>query len=495
MRMRPNGSMKFFEDSSAERERLLTEAARRLFSALDPRTLVARLEDAVRDLLGASTTVYDILPDGRTADGDELVRRAAATRSSVTDDVHLRAAACVAIGGHASHVIEVRSGSGIALTEADRLTLDLLAEFFGVAVRSASLVAELEERRTAILELHQVKSDLIAMLAHDFKGPLTSIVGFTELAMELGEVNPDQREYLESVKRIALHLADMASHTLAFSSLERNEIELLLAEVDVAALAHDVAEALHDRRDVRIVTNGRTTLHADARRLRQVLYNLIENAIKYSPGEAPVDVKVYGKGDCLEVSVTDSGIGIPQDELGQIFGRFSRGSNARDRGISGTGFGLYLARQIVELHGGRIAATSAPGEGSTFTVELPVKAPPTPEHLLTVAVLDTERETRSFIAHALHEAGVHVRVEHTVAQLLSWLASHRVDSIAIDVDAVRLTPAEIAQLENECKREGFTIVAVGMAGTNLFERAIALGKPFLVQDLLIALGATRSRPA
>lgn len=486
--------MRSSERSSAENTGL-QRAARRLFSALDRRTLIARLEEAAHDLLGADLRIYAVQPEGLAALGDELMQRAAATRGYVEDPQGRRAAVSVATGGYPTHVIEIRAHSGNTFDRDDLIVLELLAEYFGVAFRNASLVTELEEWRRAILELHQVKSDLIAMLAHDFKGPLTSIVGFTELTMELGEVNPDQREYLESVKRMALRLADLATDTLAFSRLERNEIDVQLEEVDAAELVRETAESFHDQREVRVSANGRAVVHVDARRLRQVLYNLIENAIKYSSEGSPVDVKIRGNDGRFRVSVTDRGIGIPKKELKEIFGRFSRGSNARGLGISGTGFGLYLARQIVELHGGRIKVASKEGKGSTFTVDLPVKAAAPPEQFLTVAVLDGERESRSFIAHALREAGLRVHVHRSADELLAWLPDNRVDRLVIDVDDVRLTARQISALEEHRLRGGFTIVAVGIAGASLFDRAVPLGKPFLVHDLLSALGARRSRPA
>lgn len=495
------------EDQQA-RLLMLTSAARRLFGALDPRTLVARLEEAARDLIGGAMSMYAILPDGRTAPitelripdhpqkfGDALVDRAAATRGHVTDEKRTRAAAAVVLGGQAAYVIEIRALDGGTLRSGDMFVLDLIAEYFGVAVRNASLVAELEERRSAILELHQVKTDLIAMLAHDFKSPLTSIVGFTELAMELGEVNADQVEYLESVKRVALRLADLATDTLAFSRLERNEIDLKPAGVDLEDLVRDAAGTFQDQREIRISVSGAAIVRADAGRLRQVVCNLLENALKYSSDDSPIDVEIRSLGDRLCIAVTDRGIGVPESELGQIFGRFSRASNARKLGIPGSGFGLYLARQIVELHGGTLTATSVEGEGSTFTVDIPVELLPAPEHTIAVAVLDTERESRSYIAHALREAGLRVHLERSAEELLQWLQTNAVESVVIDVDDVRITAECVAAIEREQHRANFTLVAVGIAGTSLFSRAVALAKPFLVQDLLVALGATRSRPA
>jgi PAS domain S-box-containing protein len=268
---------------------MLTATARRLFGTLDTRALVVRVDEAARELLGAAATVHRV-PEAPAKFEDELLARAAQTRGHASTGDRRRAAAAAGVGT-ISHVIEVRTRNARPLRDGDLFVLDLLAEYFGVAVRNASLVEELEERRSAILELNQVKTDLIAMLAHDFKSPLTSIVGFSELAMEFGPVNDDQRMYLETIKKIALRLADLATDTLAFSRLERNEIDLTLDEVEVGALVAEVTESLSDQRTVSVGISGESVVRGDSHRLRQVVSNLVENAVKYSPGGEPVEPK------------------------------------------------------------------------------------------------------------------------------------------------------------------------------------------------------------
>lgn len=468
---------------------LLTAAARQLFGTLDVRTLIARTEEAARQLLGGTALVHAI-PQAPERFGDPLLARAAGQRGHVADESRFRAAASAASAGPPKYVLELRAGSGRTLRADDLFVLDLLAEYFGVAARNAALIEEIEERRSAILELNQVKTDLIAMLAHDFKSPLTSIVGFSELAMELGPVNADQREFLESIKKIALRLADLASDTLAFSQLERNEIDLSLSDVDLAALAKEAAESLADQRAVGVRAFGACIVRGDEHRLRQVIYNLVENAIKYSPGGEPVDVTLRATAGRVRLSVVDRGIGIPKKDLEAVFGRFSRGSNARALQIAGSGFGLFLARQIVELHGGTIAVSSTEGKGSTFTVDLPVAGNTRAEQPLCVLVAVSEREARSFSAHALREAGFRVCVAHTAADLFEQLDAERIDRVLIDRDDVELNAAEIARLEQAQRERGFEIVAVGHRPGG-FERSTVLRKPFLVQDLLSAI---RSHP-
>ena len=260
---------------------------------------------------------------------------------------------------------------GRALRNTDLFVFDLIAEYFSVAVRNVSLYNEVEERRSAVLELNQTKSDLITMLAHDFRGPLTSIVGFADLTSEVGEVTDEQRDFLETIKGSAMQLSELATDTLTLSRLERNEVTLQLTETDLAELIGSIVAQQKDRRHVELTVDGNTHVTGDEDRLRQVFTNLIDNAIKYTPNGPDPRVRVTGNEDSVTVVVRDFGIGIPAGEISRVFDRFSRASNARKMRISGTGFGLFLTKQLVQLHGGTIAVESEEGRGSTFTVVLP----------------------------------------------------------------------------------------------------------------------------
>jgi signal transduction histidine kinase len=141
---------------------------------------------------------------------------------------------------------------------------------------------------------------------------------------------------------------------------------------DLGQIAAEVAQQAPAPNHTVTVEGGPAVAPVDAARMRQVLTNLVENAVKYSPDGGPITITVTDAGDCAEVAVTDRGIGIPPGDLGTIFERFSRGSREPDRRFSGLGLGLYTCRRIVEEHGGRIEVTSRLGAGSTFTVSVPV---------------------------------------------------------------------------------------------------------------------------
>ena len=183
----------------------------------------------------------------------------------------------------------------------------------------------------------------------------------------------ESRQYLGMISSSAMRLAALATDTLALSRLEQNELALTLGNVDLAALVRDVVRVFSVTRPIDLRVSGAgLTVHGDEARLRQVVENVIGNAIKYSPGGEPVEVAIRSRQGGVELSVRDRGIGIPEGERGKLFGRFARASNARALGIGGTGFGLYLTKSIVELHGGTIDVKSVEGQGSTFRVFVPV---------------------------------------------------------------------------------------------------------------------------
>lgn len=231
-------------------------------------------------------------------------------------------------------------------------------------------VTESRSRRETLRDLAQFKADLIAMLAHDFCGPLTSIIGYADLLRE-NDDNPDHRTMLEIIAREAMRLSVLAKDTLTFSALGETEFELVRTPLDLTGLLHDVATSF-PRRCIEVRSDGPLPIDADKRLLHQAFENVIGNAVKYSADTAPVFVDARWVRGWTRVDVADRGLGIPREDLPHIFERFARGANVRARGIAGSGFGLYLAKTIVESHRGSIEAQSAIGEGTTFTIRLPV---------------------------------------------------------------------------------------------------------------------------
>lgn len=483
-----------------EHDRLLalTRAARRLFTALDARTLVASVGEVIAQLLVAEGHVLAVREDGTSvaisdlnavdwsgAKTDPLVARAMSERGRVVDERHERAVAYAGRFGENRYALELRVRPPHLLRNTDLFVFDLVAEYFTVAARNVSLYQELDERRSAVLELNQTKSDLIAMLAHDFRGPLTSIVGFADLTSEVGDVNEEQVEFLETIKRSALQLSELATDTLTLSRLERNEVALQLGEVDVAVLLRSIIAQYADRRPVTLRVEGDASVTGDDDRLRQVFANLIDNAIKYTldANESP-EIRVEGTPDNVIVSVIDHGIGIPQGEISRVFDRFSRASNARRMRIQGTGFGLFLTKQLVALHGGTISVESKENVGSTFVVTLPrrVDKRSAPR---TVVVFDRDRE-RSFLAYGLQEAGYRVITASSLEEVLAVADGQAVDVIIL-AEPEQLKPGHVVQFRAFSRERGIPLVAIANEVAPRLSPAVTLQRPVLIGDVVAAL--------
>jgi signal transduction histidine kinase len=227
---------------------------------------------------------------------------------------------------------------------------------------------------TADRRLERLRDAFVAAVSHELRTPLTSISGFLEmLGDEEAELTPSGRNYVSIIRRGTTRLQRIVEDLLLVAQIEANRLELDPGPADLAELAAETVEAALPaaaEQGVELVldVNGRLLLEADAGRLRQVLDNLVSNALKFTPAGGSVTLTAANGNGPLRIEVTDTGIGIPQDELGQLFSRFYRASTATGRAIPGTGLGLVIARAIVEGHGGTITLESREGEGTRGTV-------------------------------------------------------------------------------------------------------------------------------
>ena len=480
-----------------ERLTAITSIARTLFASLEPSVLVEALLSGVHELVDARATLYAPRPRGgfaATTDlsladdarvGDDFVALASRSDVCVLDELEQRAAVRVpGSGGGTAYVLDVQRGTPFGT--ADVFAVGLLGQYFAVAARNVELYQELASRRDAVVELNQVKNDLIAMLAHDFKGPLTTIVGFADVLADDERFDQESRQYLGMISSSAMRLASLATDTLALSRLEHNELALALGEVDLAALVRDVVRVFSVTRPIDLrVLGGNLAVNGDAARLRQVVENLIGNAIKYSPGGEAIEVALRARQGGVELSVRDRGIGIPDSERGKLFGRFARASNARALGIGGTGFGLYLTKTIVDLHGGSVDVESVEGQGSTFRVFVPARPSHRTVAPIRIAVLDVDGDARSYVAHALRDDGFAVSVATSGEDLLHALAEGRHDVALVDADRLGM-PAE----QFVARANGTPLVRIALRMPAALDGWDAfLTKPFLMKDLYGAVDA------
>lgn len=245
------------------------------------------------------------------------------------------------------------------------------------------IAAALAAQRVAneqLQELSRAKSDFVSIVSHEFRSPLTSIQGFSEM-MRDGEMSPEEmREFSADINREAERLSRMIGELLDLDRLESGLMTLRIRQVDLCAIiARVVANAGPRVAEHRVVVDAAPALSAvfvDGDKLTQVLVNLLDNAIKYSPDDGEITVTGWLEGDTVRLRVQDQGLGMPADALETIFERYRRLDLAEQHQvIGGTGLGLPIVRQIVELHGGEVWAESVLGQGSTFHVRLPMAGP------------------------------------------------------------------------------------------------------------------------
>jgi signal transduction histidine kinase len=238
---------------------------------------------------------------------------------------------------------------------------------------------ELEKQNQLLSERERLKTDLVNIVAHELRAPLTSILGFTNMLQSRRLDEPDRKRYLEIIDDQAHRLASLVNDFLDLQRIEEGGLELRQELIDMVTLLREQEQlfaAQSTRHTLRCNLPPERTLpvRGDPGRLTQVLSNLLSNAIKYSPDGGEVELTGEGRGDTIRVRVRDHGIGIPPEQQPRIFTKFFRG-DAVQRGIPGTGLGLTLAREIIEAHGGRIGFNSTANRGSTFWIELPAATP------------------------------------------------------------------------------------------------------------------------
>jgi PAS domain S-box-containing protein len=256
--------------------------------------------------------------------------------------------------------------------------------------------AELEVARDQALTATQHKSEFLANMSHELRTPLNAVIGFSEVLLEkmFGELNRKQEEYLGDILGSGRHLLALINDILDLAKIESGRMELDLGTFDLPEVLNSTfmlirEQAMRQRIHVSLDIDhrlGRFT--ADERKLRQILLNLLSNAVKFTQDEGALSLKAVLQDDGVEISVTDTGIGIEPEFQQKIFDEFFQVGDRLQK-QEGTGLGLAVTKKFIELHGGRIWVQSAKGQGSTFTFTLPVLSTPTEKRSApTVAMPD-----------------------------------------------------------------------------------------------------------
>jgi len=278
----------------------------------------------------------------------------------------------------------LRESWSIAQRQAQLEATNVATEHINVQLREEIVERQnaqraLEDAKNTAEAASRAKSEFLANMSHELRTPLNSIIGFADVLAERisGPLNENQVQYVTDILESGQHLLSLVNDILDLAKIESGSMELQRSPVAVGQLAERTVQMFRERamrhgiRLVAAVDPEVGIIVADERRLKQLLYNLLSNALKFTPPGGEVRVTIGQAVDTITLAVSDTGIGIPQDELVRIFESFYQVDSTLTKSAQGTGLGLAMVRQICELHGGQIAVSSELSHGSTFVVSLP----------------------------------------------------------------------------------------------------------------------------
>jgi len=242
---------------------------------------------------------------------------------------------------------------------------------------------EIELYKVQLEQANRMKSNFIATISHELRTPLTAINGFSELLLSdgVGQLSEEQKRYLNDVHTSGKRLSQLVETILELADIRVDDVDLALGIVDVLEAAKAVVHVLDEPRQARNISlswqiaDAVEPVLADPTKVKQMLYNYLDNAIKFSPEGANIEVTLEQTPEDVVVSVRDVGIGIPSEQHDHVFEAFWQLDGSLTRHYEGAGIGLYLTKQLTELHGGRVWFSSEAGQGSTFSFALP-RTPP-----------------------------------------------------------------------------------------------------------------------
>jgi signal transduction histidine kinase len=341
--------------------------------------------------------VFPLRPSRATLSGRVVLDRVVVhVRDMQTDPDYMRTLAEAMRVGSGLAVPMLREGQAVGciavgrfdvrpFTDEQVALLQTFADQAVIAIENVRLFRELEASNRELgdksrqLEVaSQHKSEFLANMSHELRTPLNAIIGFSEVLTDrmFGELNEKQEEYLKDIYASGTHLLSLINDILDLSKIEAGRMELELTDFHLPTALDNALTLVRERAGRRSITLQTSIaeqlgeIRADERKIRQVVLNLLSNAIKFTPEDGRIDVVAIPRDGSVEVSVSDTGVGIAPEDHEAVFEEFRQVGTA-DKKVEGTGLGLTLCRKFVELHGGRIWVKSQLGVGSTFTFTIP----------------------------------------------------------------------------------------------------------------------------
>ncbi|MDO8526822.1 MAG: HAMP domain-containing sensor histidine kinase [Deltaproteobacteria bacterium] len=264
-----------------------------------------------------------------------------------------------------------------AYSASSRTVLDWMGTQFSLGLQNALLKEQIRAQNLELGSVKNLKSQIVANLSHELRTPLTGVIGFSELLAEEidGQLNDEQKRHVGQVLGNANRLMKILAALVDMAKLEAGNLSMHVQQFSLAPLVASLGDEipLGGETAFKILLDTTTPrIYGDLTLVRQVFKHLLDNAAKYTP-RGEVEVTAVKKGEMLEVCIADTGIGIAEEKLSQIFDGFYQVDGGLTREFQGAGIGLVLSKKLVELHGGRLWVKSAPGKGSRFYFTLPLK--------------------------------------------------------------------------------------------------------------------------
>ena len=372
-----------------------------------------------------------------------------------------------------------------------------------LSAANEQLSQEIEERRRAEAEAeraNRLKSEFLANMSHELRTPLNAIIGFSELIHDgkVGPVSAGQKEFLGDILTSSQHLLQLINDVLDLSKVEAGQMDFRPERVDLGRLVAEVRDILRSLAGSKRITVGIDIevglgeVVADPARLKQVLYNYLSNALKFTPEDGRVTIRGRPEGsEAFRLEVEDTGIGIRPEDLGRLFREFQQLDAGAAKRYAGTGLGLALTKRIVEAQGGRVGVVSTPAKGSVFFAVLPRSAVETaeaarereaaagPPGAPTVLVIDDDAKERRWLAGTLSAAGYAVETAPTGAAAVARAREQPFAAITLDLLLPDMSARDVLTAIRAAGPNRHTPVIVVSV---VAEKGVATG--FRVHDLL-----------
>ena len=465
------------------------------------------LELAMRLVGGASGALFDSSGKATTSRGipesqvTDLSRQVKSMRQGVNQaypgGVETAVLAVPVAGLSGSGTLVVVAGPFTPAFGSDEVAqMQQLISTFVTALDRRDLMVQLERSNAALLDANRHKSVFLANMSHELRTPLNAIIGFSELLTDAREGQFDdatRKRFLGQILSSGKHLLGLINDILDLSKVEAGQMELRLQTIALTESVDQVVrtvEPLVAKKGIRLQAdvNGAGELLADAGKLKQMLLNLVSNAIKFTPEGGSVTISAKRSADRLEIAIADTGIGIAAADQKEIFQEFHQIDHGPGRKHEGTGLGLALTRRFAILHGGDIRVTSAPGKGSVFTLTLPLRPAVSPAAAAAapapamnghgngpvILVVEDDPAAAELISRQLVSAGYRTELARTGTEALEKArllqpAAITLDIILPDVDGWEV----ITRLKSDEATSGIPIVVVSVVDNP--ELGMALG--------------------